>query len=388
MSPIYVPGVEEEEEKKQYAEGLTWERRLPLLLFHPDTAVQCLANTPDLFGINQTRDVFLCPQIKKTYEEKWKNQPVWTLDNIKTKLTAQSLRHISCVDFALGVDANARPELAISHRTGRLQCSQREVWAGLLELEPRPLPPTFKGKMAELLVQEIGHSPGLLDLYFAGKHYKHPGYKDFSSEVKMALSSTAVRKEFLRRYQSSLLRVLNTSLVDLSARYRLLCVRDLNPETMRALVYMWHPDALDTFESHLGQLSQFSDFQQQVPRGGEDIWVTTITLSHWRLEDHTETQIRRTLEKDPSKSSTVSDSITVKAKAKQWWPAFLAFIRNFPGQKTSHRRVPTSSSSHPRRFPMRANTPIGLTRSASSPCPSASRATGGGTGLARSFRSS
>ncbi|KAM7194686.1 hypothetical protein V8F20_007878 [Naviculisporaceae sp. PSN 640] len=340
LSPIHVEGAEEEEKRKQYAEGLTWWRRLPLLLFHPDTTVQCLRNTPGLFGINQTRDVFLCPQIQKNFEEKWKAQPAWTLDNIMTILTPQLLRHISCVDFSLSVDTNARPELVISHKVGRIQCVQRDLWTGIMNFVPEP----HRQKMAELLVHEIRHSPGLLDLYFEGKQREHPSFKDFPNEVKDALKSVRVRQQFLPRYQSSLLRVLNDNMVDLGTRYRLLCARELNSETMRAMVYMWHPDALDTFESHLGQLSQFSDFQQQVPRGGEDIWVTSITLSHWRLEDHTETKIRRILEKDPSKSLTVSDPASVKAPSKEWWPDFLAYIRNL----IAHGQPPKQEGDTPR----------------------------------------
>jgi len=59
---------------------------------------------------------------------------------------------------------------------------------------------------------------------------------------------------------------------------------------------MWHPDALDTFDNHLGPLSKFSDEMTQVSNGGDDMWITTITLSHWRLESQSENAIRTTEE--------------------------------------------------------------------------------------------
>lgn len=56
---------------------------------------------------------------------------------------------------------------------------------------------------------------------------------------------------------------------------------------------MWHPDALDTFDDHLGNLSKSStvytqsstilnDLNGRVDPG--DVWISTITLSHWRLQ--------------------------------------------------------------------------------------------------------
>jgi len=62
---------------------------------------------------------------------------------------------------------------------------------------------------------------------------------------------------------------------------------------LQALVYMWHPDALDTFDDHLGSLSKSStghtqsstimnDLNGRVDPG--DVWISTITLSHWRLQ--------------------------------------------------------------------------------------------------------
>jgi hypothetical protein len=56
---------------------------------------------------------------------------------------------------------------------------------------------------------------------------------------------------------------------------------------------MWHPDALDTFDDHLGILSHFFDATNQLSNGGEDMWITSITISHWRLQNDHERDIRK-----------------------------------------------------------------------------------------------
>src|SRR5450432_2980520 len=57
---------------------------------------------------------------------------------------------------------------------------------------------------------------------------------------------------------------------------------------------MWHPDALDTFDDHLGILSHFFDATTQLSNGGDDMWITSITISHWRLQNDYERDIRKT----------------------------------------------------------------------------------------------
>jgi len=59
------------------------------------------------------------------------------------------------------------------------------------------------------------------------------------------------------------------------------------------MIFMWHPDAIDTYDAHLGELSQFSDVYNQSITGGEDTWITSITISHWRLHGPVESMIRR-----------------------------------------------------------------------------------------------
>ena len=62
---------------------------------------------------------------------------------------------------------------------------------------------------------------------------------------------------------------------------------------MQAMVYMWHPDAIDTFDDHLGELSNFRDTTDQSVTGSENTWISSITIKHWRLLGETETMIRK-----------------------------------------------------------------------------------------------
>jgi hypothetical protein len=56
---------------------------------------------------------------------------------------------------------------------------------------------------------------------------------------------------------------------------------------------MWHTDALDTFDDHLGILSHFFDATNQLSNGGDDMWITSITISHWRLQNDHDRDIRK-----------------------------------------------------------------------------------------------
>jgi len=45
---------------------------------------------------------------------------------------------------------------------------------------------------------------------------------------------------------------------------------------------MWHTDALDAFDDHLGTVSRF--FNGHTSSGSTDVWITSITLLHYNLE--------------------------------------------------------------------------------------------------------
>lgn len=87
----------------------------------------------------------------------------------------------------------------------------------------------------------------------------------------------------------------------------------LSPATLQAMVFMWHPDAIDTFDAHLGELSQFADVTNQSITGGDDTWITSITVSHWRLQDELESKIRR-IEDAVDESERAEREATLEAK--------------------------------------------------------------------------
>lgn len=49
------------------------------------------------------------------------------------------------------------------------------------------------------------------------------------------------------------------------------------PSVVKGFIYLWHPDALDTFGNHFGTASRFLDNR-------ETTWTTSITVSHWSLK--------------------------------------------------------------------------------------------------------
>ncbi|KAH8748551.1 hypothetical protein F5882DRAFT_311324, partial [Hyaloscypha sp. PMI_1271] len=63
----------------------------------------------------------------------------------------------------------------------------------------------------------------------------------------------------------------------------------------------WHPDALDLFDDHLGPLSRFSNIQVC------DVWITSISISHWRLQTEAENYIY-TLETELEEDNKREDS--------------------------------------------------------------------------------
>ena len=48
------------------------------------------------------------------------------------------------------------------------------------------------------------------------------------------------------------------------------------PKVVSAFAYVWHPDALDTFDNYFSSNAHFSDIR-------ENLWTTTVTIPHWRL---------------------------------------------------------------------------------------------------------
>jgi hypothetical protein len=69
---------------------------------------------------------------------------------------------------------------------------------------------------------------------------------------------------------------LNDCLVDQDTQYRIFFAEKCCPEVVSAFAYVWHPDALDTFDSYFGTTSHFVDTR-------DTLWTSNITISHWKL---------------------------------------------------------------------------------------------------------
>jgi len=59
-------------------------------------------------------------------------------------------------------------------------------------------------------------------------------------------------------------------------------VQRYSPAIIDAFIYIWHANALDAFDAHLGTVSKF--FNDNVSIGSADVWITRITILHWSLE--------------------------------------------------------------------------------------------------------
>lgn len=77
--------------------------------------------------------------------------------------------------------------------------------------------------------------------------------------------------------------------------------------TLQAAVYMWHPEGIDTFDDYLGTISHFYDTKSAGTT--DDMWMTSITLAHWRPQTELEGTISTSevaIEKNLEKSRRAS----------------------------------------------------------------------------------
>lgn len=88
--------------------------------------------------------------------------------------------------------------------------------------------------------------------------------------------SITLQKKTRDEHHKALLDSLNDCLVDQDTKYRIFVAEKCCPEVVRAFAYVWHPDALDTFDNYFGTTSQFADTK-------DTLWTSSITLSHWKL---------------------------------------------------------------------------------------------------------
>ncbi|KAK4443437.1 hypothetical protein QBC34DRAFT_443388 [Podospora aff. communis PSN243] len=259
-----------------------WKSFRPKPLFHADTTVQSLEDTPDFYHLKQTQSIKLQTNIIEYLHENAMPANDWSLETIKQAIHASKLHHLSCFDLALMVDRNDLPEISKPFVRGRANTVFWEVWRSK----------SRQADSAHLLELLRADSP-LMDLYLIGKAADHPDFQKLDDEARKLLQDPDLRSDLLDAYQDSLFMVLNDSLADQGTKYRILFAKRLSPATLQAMIFMWHPDAIDTYDAHLGELSQFSDSLNQSITGGEDTWITSITISHWRLHDPLESMILR-----------------------------------------------------------------------------------------------
>ncbi|KAH8648734.1 hypothetical protein BGZ60DRAFT_219937 [Tricladium varicosporioides] len=180
-------------------ELFSWEKRKPNKVYHADTTVQSLEDTPKVFELKQTRKVDIRPNIQKYMEKyKYSNQSDdakqnWSLDNIEKMVPPTTLLHLSCFDLALLAEGNNAPEICIATRAGRAA-----------QIFPRfPLP--RQG------TDEIEEDRTLTLLYVLGKANRHPRLKELTAPYQEIIKNDTARQAALKRHQESLFSILNDS---------------------------------------------------------------------------------------------------------------------------------------------------------------------------------
>jgi len=83
---------------------------------------------------------------------------------------------------------------------------------------------------------------------------------------------------------------------------------------------MWHTDALDTLDAHLGILSRFSNVHNQSSTGSGDLWITSITISQWRLQGRYKSYIRKIEDEVEAQEKLERGALIEKAKAEETNP--------------------------------------------------------------------
>ncbi|KAH7327720.1 hypothetical protein B0I35DRAFT_415566, partial [Stachybotrys elegans] len=262
-------------------EGFNWKKRRPGLRYHADSSVQSLEDTPDIYQLKHTKEIKLRPHLKKLISGNYLQEPHWTLEEIRSRLPAENLRWVSCIDYALSGTPEI-PEVVISSARGRAFC-RWNVCDGI------------KNTATESNLDSVlNHRQELWDLFFLGikDMNKFPGLNLTADQKRFLGASEPSRKDFLERYRTSLFRVLHDSFVDLGTKYRIILAKSMPPVALQAAVYIWHPEGIDTLDDHLGTLSHFDDSKSAGTT--DDMWLTSITLAHWRPQSELESKISET----------------------------------------------------------------------------------------------
>jgi hypothetical protein len=176
-----------------------WKMRKPMVLYHSDSNVQSLEDTPGVYKVKQTSNVMLRSNIKKYTEANILPEKSWSLATVSKRIGASKLHHLSCFDFGLTADMNDTPEISKPLVHGRAHVDFWERWKRENEKENGELLEKFK------------KDPGLMDLYFVGEHKSYPDFDKCSEQVRNLLGNDEKRDAVLESYQQDLFSVLNDS---------------------------------------------------------------------------------------------------------------------------------------------------------------------------------
>lgn len=179
-----------------------WLSFRPKPLFHADTTVQSLEDTPDYYHLKQTQNIKLQTNISKYLCDNVMPPNEWSLETIKEAIHASKLHHLSCFDLALMVDRNDLPEISKPLVRGRANTLFWQVGGWSSQRHP--------AESAQLLALLCKNST-LMDMYLIGKAVEYPGFQSWKEEDKNLLLNQDLKNELLDAYQDSLFMVLNDS---------------------------------------------------------------------------------------------------------------------------------------------------------------------------------
>ncbi|MCJ1399477.1 hypothetical protein MMC11_002679 [Xylographa trunciseda] len=239
---------------------------IPTTIVFGDEWIQSLEDTPDRFRSAQTKTIVLrrslrpyLQSFKDSSGNSYENPPSYFRDNITELIPATDLLYLSLVDFRISLESET-----VYSSYGRDDLEQYQDRT----LKAVNAPEDVKGLLWQWLID--------------GHHWQslpNPGI--FSKELRDKVEETNLRNNLFEEHQTKLLRRLSDSLVDQSIKYRIMLVQRCSPSVVQAFVYMWHPRAIDTFDSY------FSSFSNYANSLDHDSWTTTITLVHWAFEPPT-----------------------------------------------------------------------------------------------------
>ncbi|KAF7502814.1 hypothetical protein GJ744_005027 [Endocarpon pusillum] len=240
-----------------------WRKNVTPKVFGDDW-VQSLEHTPDRFRSSQIKDTGLRHALRTYLEGSGspknsnKKHPDYSRESIDQLIPADDLLYLSHFDLGL----NEIGDLDLEYSWSRSDLDElKEIFFG----DIHQTKDTADIMVERLWIWVLDGSPW--------ESFRNP--KDVKEELKAKLKLRTFRQDLFKAHQHKGLKRLSHSMVDLGVKHRILLAQRLCPSIVQAIIYMWHPTAIDTFDSYFGSLSTFSDVRE------DDSWITTITLVYW-----------------------------------------------------------------------------------------------------------